>query len=185
MLVLARGIRGLSLLEVGQQSGIPLLMLYVYETGGGVLSESDLALLARGYGFPVAFFFRPGELHAPQFPPCFIRNPVEELLAPLQAMLDEIVGDDVIADVDLMPGGYYIHEFAYDGKHNPIFRRKLGSTERQAERSLQRALRLYRKTGVHARIKDIEGLKPRVRLKLAVKPAPPTYLRLMPNRVKE
>lgn len=169
MLVLARELRCLSLREVGQQSGIPLLTLYAYETEGGVLPERDFHALADGYGFPGGFFFREGDLHPPQFPVCYVRDPFADLHAQLQDMLDEIVGDEVIADVDLMDDGYFVCQYESDENRTPIFRRKLGNTELQAERSLKRALRLYRKTGVHLPVKAIEGMKPRAKLKLVAK----------------
>lgn len=140
MLVLARELRGLTLEQVAEQSGIALDVLQGYEANGGVLPINDIYTLARGYGVPIPFFQQEGQVHKTAHI-CYAHDLADELLTPLQALLDEIVGDDRIANVEWLEDGIYQCHYYSDEDRTPYGAVRLGSTLLQAENQLRRALK--------------------------------------------
>lgn len=140
MLIMARVLRGLTLEEVAVQSGISLETLTQYEAESAVLNPTHLKVLARGYDFPPAFFFREGELYLTGHV-CYRHDAYDELLEPLQALLDKCVGDDVIMEVDWLHDGIYLCQYETDTDRRPSARKKLGDTLKQAGAELRTLLR--------------------------------------------
>lgn len=140
MLIMARMLRGLSLEEVAAQSGIALDTLTQYEAQSMALNPVHLKVLATGYDFPPSFFFREGELHLTGHV-CYRHDAYDELLEPLQALLDKCVGDEVIMEVEWRDDGIYLRQFETDEDKRAFAQEKLGNTVREAGTQLRRLLR--------------------------------------------
>lgn len=137
MLILARQLRGLTQEEVTAKSNIPLERIRQIETDG-VLDTRLTWVFAEGYGFPPAFFWREGKLHAPQFPIHINHDLVDDILEPLQQMLDDFVGDEQIANIEMLDGGIFLCRYESDESPKPYSQVKLGDTLKQAEAALRK-----------------------------------------------
>lgn len=141
MLIMARLVRGYTQEYVAEVSGIPLETLQRYEAEGGVLPTGDIYKLARGYEFPITFFHQKGKIHRTARI-CGAHSFEDEMLEPLQFMLDVIVGDDKIANVEWGEhDAVYIRRYHTDDDEIPYEQQMIGHTLQEAERWLLKMLK--------------------------------------------
>lgn len=137
MLVMVRELRSLTLEQVAEQSGIPLDVLTGYETDGGVLPPQHLRILARGYAVPPGFFQQQGHIER-RGHVCWTHDVYDDMLEPVQALLDECYGERWIVNAEWLEDGIYRCHYAGDDDQQPYARVKLGNTVLQAETAVMR-----------------------------------------------